>query len=98
MKKIKILRVVLLIAAIFNFTASAMSPLPATIGKIAELPEPGSIFYSLMLSLSAGLFGAVYAWLAFQKQINKPLLSVSAIGKTGLFLYRSIGGMQGIIA
>jgi hypothetical protein len=86
MNKTKILRGVLLIGALFNVTAALMVAYPTTIGKLAELPEPGTTFYTLMLSSLVGIFGAVYSWLAFQQHINRPLLTVAAIGKTDVFL------------
>ena len=36
--------------------------------------------------MTIGLFGGVYAWLARQPQINRPLVVVGALGKLGFFL------------
>lgn len=85
-KKTQILRITLLIGAVFNLIASLMLAFPATIGRLGELPEPGSIFYSSLLSFVVGTFGVIYGWLAFQKVIDRPLLTVSAVGKIGVFL------------
>ena len=84
--KTKILRVTLLIGAPFNFIAALMLAFPTTIGKLVELPEPGSIFYSSLLSFIVGTFGVVYAWLALRQQIDRPLLTLSAVGKIGVFI------------
>ena len=57
-----------------------------TLNKAFELPDPGSMFYNYLLSFIVATFGVVYVWLALQKVINRPLLTLSAIGKFGIFL------------
>lgn len=61
--------------------------LPAAMGRdSALLPIPGPPFYAAQVTLVIGLFGGVYAWLARQPVINRPLLVVGALGKLGFFV------------
>lgn len=84
--EIKALRVSLYIGALFNFFAAVILAFATTLGKAFELPDPGSMFYNYLLSFIVATFGVVYVWLALQKVINRPLLTLSAIGKFGIFL------------
>ena len=60
--------------------------LPAAMGReSALLPIPGPPFYVAQVVLVIGLFCGVYAWLALQPVINRPLLVVGALGKLGFF-------------
>lgn len=59
---------------------------PAAMGReSAMLPIPGPPFYIAQVALVIGLFCGVYAWLALQTEINRPLLIVGALGKLGFF-------------
>ena len=49
------------------------------------LPIPGPPFYAAQVALVIGLFCGVYAWLARQPVINRPLLVVGALGKLEFF-------------
>lgn len=86
MAKNKVIRLTLIATTIFNFVVALMLAFPTTIGKLGELPEPGSLFYTSVLSMLVALFGGAYGWLAFQKHINRPLLTFAAIGKIGVFI------------
>lgn len=86
MSKDKIIRGTLFTTTVFNFVVALMLAFPITIGKLAQLPEPASFFYTSLMSMLVALFGGAYAWLALQKQINRPLLTFATIGKTGVFI------------
>jgi hypothetical protein len=59
---------------------------PAAIGlPAAMLPIPAPRFYAAQVAVTIGLFGCVYAWLALQDRINRPLLVVGGLGKLGFF-------------
>ncbi len=61
--------------------------LPAAIGlSAALLPIPAPRFYAGQVGLTIALFCGVYAWLARQVVINRPLVVVGALGKLGFFL------------
>ncbi len=49
------------------------------------LPIEVPPFFAAQLAFVIGLFGGVYAWLALQAEINRPLLLVGALGKLGFF-------------
>lgn len=85
MSRTSILRRVLWFGALFNFGAALGLAFPASIGRIAALPAPGSRFYSWLLALFVGLFGGVYLWLARRPRIDRPLVVVAIVGKLGVF-------------
>lgn len=59
---------------------------PAVVGGDAPLlPLPAPRFYAAQVALTIALFGGVYAWLARQQRISRPLLVVGALGKLGFF-------------
>jgi hypothetical protein len=61
--------------------------LPAAIGNAAPLlPIHAPRLYAAQIGLTIGLFCGVYAWLARQPHINRPLVIVGALGKLGFFL------------
>ena len=76
--------------------------LPAAMGRdSALLPIPGPPFYAAQVALVIGLFCGVYAWLARQPVINRPLLVVGAFGKLGFFastvIYWTVGDLRGVV-
>lgn len=83
---IRALRYTLWASFPFNLAAACLLAFPSTrIGQFAGLPELVPALYSSTLSFLVFLFGVAYAWLAMQPSINRPLLAVSAIGKSGVF-------------
>lgn len=85
MNRTSVMRRVLWLGGFFNFGAALMLTFPASIGQLAGLPPPGSVFYCWTLALLVALFGGVYIWLARQPQIDRPLVAVAIIGKVGVF-------------
>lgn len=63
----------------------------------ALLPIPGPRYHTAQVALVIGLFGCVYAWLALQRVINRPLLIVGALGKLGFFLLAVVYAAAGDI-
>jgi hypothetical protein len=60
---------------------------PSALGIPSFLvPIPGPRFYFAQIAFTIALFGCVYAWLARQTRINRPLVVVGALGKLGFFL------------
>ncbi len=59
---------------------------PASLGQILGLPLPAAPIYVWFDALVIGIFAGVYAWLARRPEIDRPLVFVAAIGKTGFFL------------
>jgi hypothetical protein len=59
---------------------------PPALGFAPEmLPIPAPRFYIAQVAATIALFGGVFAWLALQPRIDRPLLVVGAIGKLGFF-------------
>lgn len=72
--------------------------LPAAMGRpSALLPIAGPPYYIAQVALVIGLFCGVYAWLACQRTINRPLLIVGALGKLGFFLLAVVYAATGDI-
>jgi hypothetical protein len=60
---------------------------PAVVGRAAPLlPLPAPRFYAAQVAITIALFCGVYAWLARQPRISRPLVVVGALGKLGFFL------------
>ena len=85
MNRDAVMRPVLVVGALFNFFAAAIVLFPDSIGGFADLPLSGSRFYSWMLALFIGLFGGVYVWLSRRPVIDRPIVVLAAVGKTGVF-------------
>ena len=54
------------------------------------LPVASSPYLAAQLVFTIALFGFVYAWLALQPQIHRPLVVVGAIGKLGFFVLTAV--------
>ena len=81
------LRLSLWLAFPFNVAAAVVFAFPSsTIGRQLGLPEHVSPLYASLVALFVALFGLTYAWLAKQPSIDRPLLALGSIGKSGAFL------------
>ncbi|MGE0043654.1 MAG: hypothetical protein AB7H88_15275 [Vicinamibacterales bacterium] len=58
----------------------------------------GRPFYAAQLALVIAIFAGVYAWLAMQPHVNRPLLVVGAVGKLGFFALFVVYGAAGDLA
>jgi hypothetical protein len=75
------------LACPFNLLAAFVFAFPSsTIGQQLGLPQSVSPLYLSLVSLFVALFGLAYGWLARQKAIDRPLLGLGSIGKSGAFL------------
>jgi len=75
---------------------------PPALGYGADsLPIPAPRFYAAQIALTIALFGGVYAWLARQPRIDRPLVVVGALGKLGFFAlfvaYWAAGDLPGSV-
>jgi hypothetical protein len=59
---------------------------PAVGYPSALMPLAAPPYYAAQVAFTIALFGGVYAWLACQRHINRPLVIVGALGKLGFFL------------
>lgn len=82
----KVMRRVLWVGSVFNALVALMLMFPSTLGALAALPSVSSIYYRLMLTFFVVLFSATYAWLALSPTISRPIVVLSAVGKTGAFI------------
>jgi hypothetical protein len=83
----KIVRRALQISVPFNLGAALLFAFPGSVlGKIAGFPAAVPGLYCAMLAVFVTLFGGTYAWLAVQRDIDRPLIAFSAIGKSGAFV------------
>jgi ABC-type Mn2+/Zn2+ transport system permease subunit len=59
---------------------------PAALGSSAELMSiPAPRFWVAQVGITIALFAGVYGWLAMQREIDRPLLLVGALGKLAFF-------------
>jgi hypothetical protein len=83
----KLIRCSLWVACAFNLLAAGIFAVPSSsAGQLLELPREGSSLYSVLVAFFIALFGVVYAWLALQPGIVRPLLYLGALGKLAAFL------------
>lgn len=83
----RFIRYVLWASAVFNLGGALLFAFPSSsLGQLAGLPAPVPAVYRALLAQFVILFGGAYAWLAWQKTINRPLLAFGAIGKTAAFI------------
>ena len=87
MNRTDLVRYTLWASAPFNFAAGYILAFPSSAaGQFAGLPASVPPLYTALLSFLVCLFGGAYAWLAAQATIDRPLVAVAAIGKTGVFV------------
>ena len=81
----RVIRGALRAAAVLNLLGLVVF-LPPALGFAAHLlPIPAPRFYAAQVAVTIALFGGVYAWLARQPRIDRPLVVVGALGKLGFF-------------
>lgn len=77
-----LLRASLWTTAPLNLVAAFALAFPQSLpGALIGLPQQTYSLYTLLTGALVGLFGLVYAWMALQAEINRPLLLVGASGK-----------------
>ena len=80
-----LLRRALWTTAVFNLIAATLVAFPDSAGRIVDLPLPVPRLYTTLLCSFIVLFGGVYAWLARRPVIDRPLVTVAAVGKFAVF-------------
>lgn len=74
----------------FNLVAAYLLAVPTSpLGEFVGLTQAPHL-YTALLGFLVGLFGFAYAWLARQVSINRPLLALAALGKSGVFIIVSM--------
>lgn len=83
-----LLRAALWTTAAANLAVAGLVLEPqSAFARLAGLPdEPVPAVFRVLLALFLVLFGATYAWLASRAVIDRPLLSLGAVGKTVAFV------------
>lgn len=83
----KLVRRALQISVVFNLGGAYLFAFPASgLGQIAGLPASAPGPYCALLAFFVVLFAGAYAWLSVQRDIDRPLIAFSAIGKAGAFV------------
>jgi len=57
----------------------------STPGKLIGLPIEVPLVYAALSSFLVGVFGLAYGWLALQPDIDRPMVALAALAKTGVF-------------
>jgi hypothetical protein len=82
-----------------NLWAAYLFAVPgSTPAQLGGLPQPVHPLYSLLCALFIALFGCMYAWLARQATLNRPLLFFGAAGKSGVFVLAACLWLSGDVA
>ncbi|MCB1747988.1 MAG: hypothetical protein H6977_13180 [Gammaproteobacteria bacterium] len=92
-------RFTLWVSCPFNLGAAALFAMPgAAPGRLAGLPPSAPAVYTALTAFLVALFGFTYAWLAQQREIDRPLVGMLAIGKTGVFVVAVVLAVAGAAA
>ncbi|HXY35387.1 MAG TPA: hypothetical protein VEI07_14240 [Planctomycetaceae bacterium] len=86
MSRDSFIRKVLWATVFYNLLGASAFAFPASLGRLAGLPIPVAPIYSILLVFFVLLFGAAYAWLAMQPEIDRPMVAMAAAGKAGVFV------------
>ena len=93
----KFIKTTLIVSGVFNTIAALSVAFPDTIGKFAEFPPTGSLFYTALLSGLIFFFGIIYFRLAFSKQVDVPILVIAGFGKIAVFFITLYCYVKGIL-
>jgi hypothetical protein len=81
--------------AVFNVGGALLFAFPESLGRVAGLPSPVPGVYAALLASFVLLFAGMYAWLARQPRIDRPMVGLAAIGKTSVFVLVGVFWMTG---
>lgn len=79
------LRRALAASVVYNLSGSLGFLVPEPIGRWIGFPTPVPRLYPSLIAMVVLLFAAVYAWLYKARVIDRSLVALSALGKTGFF-------------
>jgi hypothetical protein len=91
----RVIRAALWASVALNALGVVVFALPALGNRSALLPVEVPRYFAAQICLTIALFGGVYAWLAMQPSINRPLLVVGGLGKLGFFSLTLIYAIAG---
>ncbi len=79
-------RRILWLSAVANLGGALLFALPAwPLGQLAGLPAEVPLFYRAFVALFVLIYGGMYAWLAMQPAIHRPMVALAALGKSSAF-------------
>lgn len=81
----RIVRTALWATVALNLLGTGIFGIAAAGGTSPILPIDVPPYFAAQLGFVIALFAGVYAWLACQRRLNRPLLVVGALGKLGFF-------------
>jgi hypothetical protein len=101
MERDKLVRSALGFSVVYNLVGGLLFAFPSsTLSQLAGLPSPVSPVYSALVGYFVLLFGGAYAWLALQPTIDRPMVALAAVGKSGvftlIFVFWLIGHVPGL--
>ena len=86
MEKDAVMRRALGVSVIYNLAGAFLLAVPSSpLGQLAGVPTPVPPIYRALAGFFVALFGGAYAWLAGQREIDRPLVALAVIGKGGVF-------------
>jgi predicted membrane channel-forming protein YqfA (hemolysin III family) len=92
-------RFTLWVSCPFNLGAAALFAVPgAAPAQLVGLPPSAPAVYAALVTWLVALFGFTYAWLAQRREIDRPLVGMLAIGKTGVFVVAVVLAIAGASA
>ena len=83
----RFLRITLVIAALMTALGAWIFASPGSgLGQQYDLPAEVPVLYRALVSFILAVFAGMYAWMAAQATLIRPLLWIGVIGKGGAFI------------
>ncbi len=86
MSRDRLIRTALWASALLNALGVLVFTLPAVGLSSPLLPISAPPYFAAQMAFTIALFGAVYAWLARQPIISRPIVIIGGLGKLGFFV------------
>lgn len=94
----RLVRATLALACPFNLAGAYVFANPGSaLGELLGLPGSVDPVYASTCALFVALFGAVYGWLAMQRELDQPVLWLGVIGKAGFFVLVATFWMRAVV-
>lgn len=90
------IRRILWLSVLFNLGGAVLFACPASaLGQFSGMPVDVPVLYRAFVTLFVLLFGGMYAWLAMQPVVHRPMVTFAAIGKSSAFVLMLVLWMAG---
>lgn len=86
MDRDRLIRTALRASALFNVGGALLFAFPDSVGRLAGVPPGAPAPYVVLVTGFVLLFGGAYAWAASRPAVDRTVVGLGAIGKSGAFV------------